>query len=199
MNHLSDFDELLNRYFIMRHGHSQANQQGVIVSHPDNGITQYGLSDNGRAQVAASLQQASAFDSETLIVSSDFRRARETAEMAHAALACNRPVRFEPRLRERDFGEFELGTDDAYAEVWREDIRRPEVRYRGVEIASQVMARVTALIVDYEQKFSGRDILVISHGDALQILQTAFARKPAAAHRSQQHLQTAEIRQLLLP
>ena len=42
MNHLSDLDCLANRYFVLRHGHSLANEEGIIVSHPDHGVGGYG-------------------------------------------------------------------------------------------------------------------------------------------------------------
>ena len=61
------------------------------------------------------------------------------------------------------------------------------------------MQRVTAMVSEYEEKLSGVTLLLVSHGDALQILQTAFSRQDASRHRLQQHLETAEIRRLRLP
>jgi len=61
-----------------------------------------------------------------------------------------------------------------------------------------VMARVTTMVCEYEEKNSGVTILLISHGDALQILQTAFSQQDASEHRRQQHLETAEIREISL-
>jgi hypothetical protein len=60
------------------------------------------------------------------------------------------------------------------------------------------MSLVTELIVGLEQRFVDTILLLVSHGDALQILQTAFAGRDASEHRQLQHLQTAEIRPLLL-
>ena len=198
MNHLMAFTHLENCYFAMRHGHSMANQQGIIVSHPDNGRNNYGLSELGRRQVKASLQQNNHLDANTVIVSSDFKRATETAGIAFDKLACGIPICEEPRLRERDFGELELAADDSYNEVWQCDEVNPDSRFRGVESVNQVMARVSAVVADYESQYSGATLLFISHGDALQILQTAFARLDASTHRQLDHLQTAEIRQLLM-
>jgi len=60
------------------------------------------------------------------------------------------------------------------------------------------MQRVTALICDYEQKYEGATMLLISQESALQILLTAFSKQDASEHRRQQHLETAEIRELSL-
>lgn len=198
MNHLSSLDRLANRYFAMRHGHSVANRQGIVVSHPDNGCAGFGLSEQGVAQVQASLQRDNQLDDSTIIVSSDFSRALETAAMVQRALASPAPIDIDTRLRERYFGALELGPDSAYSEVWQRDARNPGSDMHGVESADRVMARVTGLIIDLERRFSGASLLLVSHGDALQILQTAFARQPASAHRQLQHLQTAEIRPLSL-
>jgi len=198
MNHLLSIERLNNRYFAMRHGHSLANQQGIIVSHPENGRDNYGLSERGREQVRTSLRQNNQLDAKTVVVTSDFKRARESAGIAFELLACKVSICDEPRLRERHFGELELASDDSYDQVWQQDEVNPDSRVKDVESVNQVMARVTSVIADYENQYSAATILLVSHGDALQILQTAFARLDASTHRQLEHLHTAEIRQLLL-
>ena len=198
MNHLSNYADLSNDYYVMRHGHSLANQQGLIVSHPVNGCGGFGLSERGREQVRASLQHNDLLDADTIILSSDFSRAVESATIAADLLDCSVGVEIDLRLRERDFGELELGPDSAYASVWEQDEQDADGLFRAVESANQVMARVTGLILDLEQRHVDATLLLVSHGDALQILQTAFAGRDASAHRQLQHLQTAEIRPLLL-
>jgi len=198
LNYLSSLDRLSNRYFAMRHGHSLANQQGIIVSHPDHGCDGFGLSEQGRAQVVASLRQETRLDESSIIISSDFSRALETAAIVQQKLGCQTPTETDIRLRERNFGELELGPDSAYQAVWRQDALDPEGNFRAGESANQVMARVTALIVELERRHANATLLLVSHGDALQILQTAFARRDASEHRQLQHLQTAEIRLLSL-
>jgi probable phosphoglycerate mutase len=198
MNHLLSIERLNNRYFAMRHGHSLANQQGIIVSHPENGRDNYGLSERGREQVRTSLRQNNQLDAKTVVVTSDFKRARESAGIAFELLACNVSICEESRLRERHFGELELASDDSYDQVWQQDEVNPDSRVKEVESVNQVMARVTSVIADYENQYSAATILLVSHGDALQILQTAFSRLDASTHRQLEHLHTAEIRQLLL-
>jgi broad specificity phosphatase PhoE len=63
-----------------------------------------------------------------------------------------------------------------------------------VESVNQVMSQVTELIVGLEQRFVDAILLLASHGDTLQILQTAFAGCDASTHRQLQHLHTADIR-----
>ncbi len=198
MSHLLHLKHLSNRYFVMRHGHSIANHEGIIVSHFENGLADYGLSERGEVQVTETMLADEQLDLDTLVISSDFRRARETAKIVHGLLKCHTPICFDVRLRERYFGELELSSDSSYAEVWREDKTNPENRFRGVERADEVMERVTALVSEYEKEMMDATLLLVSHGDALQILQTAFSKQSASRHRHQKHLETAEIRQLIL-
>jgi broad specificity phosphatase PhoE len=198
LNRLIKLKFLSNRYFVMRHGHSLANLQGIIISHPKNGIKDYGLTDQGVLQVNETGKVVVELDQNSLIISSDFKRARESAEIMHRLLDCDSSVVIDRRLRERYFGELELGPDNAYQAVWREDQVDPDNNLGGVESPNQVMQRVTALVSEYEEIMSGRTLLLISHGDALQILQTAFSKQVASRHRQQQHLNTAEIRELIL-
>ena len=199
LNHLLNLKNLYNRYFAMRHGHSLANQQGVIVSHPENGIQGYGLSERGVLQVTQTMQSGNQLDAKTLIITSDFKRASGSAAIVHQYLECESEIFFDVRLRERNFGDLELTADSNYGSVWEQDQTDPDNHFRGVESANQVMQRVTALVFEYENKISGKTLLLISHGDALQILQTAFLKEDASRHRAQMHLDTAEIRQLALP
>ena len=198
MNYLLEIEQLANRYFAMRHGHSLANAQGIIVSHPENGCDGYGLSKLGQMQVKRNLRQDRRLGADTLIVSSDFKRARESAEIAHSVLNCRVSLCTESRLRERNFGELELTEDSGYDDVWREDAINPDSQLRGVESVNQVMTRVSLVVTELEDRYSDVSILLISHGDALQILQTAFGRQDASSHRQLEHLQTAEVRQLTL-
>jgi broad specificity phosphatase PhoE len=65
----------------MRHGQSKANLKEIIISHPENGLLEkYGLTELGRQQARQSAA-SSPLTKDTLILSSDFSRARQTAEI----------------------------------------------------------------------------------------------------------------------
>src|SRR5512144_204952 len=100
---------LRNSYYALRHGRSVANDEELIVSHPDQGVPEYGLSEEGRRQVAESVAEAmrrGLLDENTLVVTSDFARARQSAGIA-AELLGARTIIVTPRLRERFFGKWE--------------------------------------------------------------------------------------------
>jgi probable phosphoglycerate mutase len=200
MNYLRDLQHLQNTYFVLRHGRSLANDQNLIVSHPDVGVPGYGLSEEGRRQVAGAIAEAirdHVLDQTTVVVSSDFARTRETAEIAGTLLG-TRDIILTPLLRERFFGAWEQQHNSNYQHVWDADVLDGAHKHGDVESTQEVLSRTTSLIRDLEQQYSGRNILLVSHGDALQILQTAFERVDASRHRLLPHLETGQIRRLSL-
>jgi glucosyl-3-phosphoglycerate phosphatase len=197
MDHLSGMDRLANRFSVMRHGQSKANAVGLIVSRIENDRRgDYGLSELGRQQALAAARGCG-LPTDTLICSSDFSRARQTAEIVRAHLGATDVVVTEA-LRERCFGEWEGSAASNYARVWAADETNPNGADGSVESAAAVLDRTTALIEDLERGYSGRDILLVSHGDPLQILQAGFLRIDPSRHRSLIALETAEIRRLRL-
>jgi probable phosphoglycerate mutase len=196
VNHLASLPSLRNRYFALRHGESLANRAGIIISDPQVGVPEYGLTETGRQQVYRSLQQQPGPDHRTQIYSSDFRRARETAMIVQEVLATTRPMAYSPALRERYFGAWEHTATAHYARVWAEDQRNPWHDTNAVESAAAVLDRTTALVLTLEQTFQDQTILLVAHGDVLQILQTGFHKLSPACHRHLPHLQPAELREL---
>lgn len=195
MNHLCGVDHLANRFSIMRHGQSNANARDVIVSRIENDQRgDYGLSDLGRQQALAAARGCG-LPANTVICSSDFSRARQTAEIVRAHLGAPTVVIAEA-LRERCFGDWEGSATGNYARVWAADETNPCHADGNVEPTAAVLDRATAFIVDMERRYSGRDILLVSHGDTLQILQAGFLRMNPSQHRSLPALKTAEIRRL---
>jgi len=196
MNHLNGVGRLANRFRVMRHGQSKANEAGVIVSRIETDREgDWGLSELGQRQALAAAERCG-LPADTVICSSDFSRALQTAEIMRAHLGAP-AVTIAEALRERCFGDLEGTPAGNYARVWQADngdAGHPE----DVESAAAVLDRTTTLIADLEQRYSGCDILLVSHGDTLQILQAGFLRVDPAGHRRLPHLDTAEIRLLEL-
>lgn len=185
-----------NQYFFTRHGKSLANELGIILSDPREGTTDFGLTEEGReqARVSADMAQASGvLDATALIVSSDFTRARETAEIIAEVLGVPDIVLSE-KLRERYFGNWEKQHNRHYQDVWDRDQYDSSHTEENVESVDAVRERTASLVKELEERHGGRNIVLVSHGDALQILQTVFENVPGSAHRSIKHLDTAEIR-----
>jgi glucosyl-3-phosphoglycerate phosphatase len=197
VNHLSGLDRLANRFSVMRHAQSKANAAGVIVSRIENDRQgDYGLTEDGRQQALAAAHGCG-LPADTVIYASDFARARQTAQVIRAFLGAPQVV-FAEALRERCFGDWEGSAVANYARVWAADESDPGHTDGNVESAAAVLDRATAFVARLERRHSGRDILLVSHGDTLQILQAGFSGVDPSRHRGLPHLGTAEIRQLRL-
>jgi len=217
MNELSRLERLANRYYGMRHGESKANVAGLIVSRIETDRSgDYGLSERGRLQAEEAARRCGLSD-RTVIRSSDFARAWQTAQIVRMRIGAA-DVIAAPALRERDFGELDGSPVTGYRRVWAADeADRTDEAGRtdgagqadasapyapspaGVEPVTAVLDRAHALIAELEREHSGRDILLVSHGDTLAILQAGFLGIPPAGHRSVPPFGTAEIRPLRRP
>ncbi len=203
MNHLQNFFRLNNRYFALRHGHSQANAQGIIISDPEAGISGYGLTERGEQEVRSSVMAAirgsirGCLSGNCIIYSSDFKRTSETAAIAQTLLRAKR-LEHTPQLRERFFGAYEGKDASNYQIVWGLDAKwphRPEPNDH-IESADDVLERVTGLVYDLERTLTREHILFVSHGDPIHILQTAFDNAPLGEHSIHKPFETAELREL---
>lgn len=200
INHLVSFTALKNRYFVQRHGESTTNVEVLIRSDPAlSGTDEYPLTAMGVHQAEKSAQQALSsgkLGASAIIVSSGFKRTRQTAEITREVLGAP-SVTVSDHLRERYFGKWDGTPVKDYHIVWTEDKIAALDPSSGVETVGQVLDRTTALVASLETKYSGQNILLVSHGDTSTILQTAFEKIPAEQHPELPHLGLGEIRELV--
>ncbi|CAK9315469.1 unnamed protein product [Citrullus colocynthis] len=175
---------LRNRYWILRHGKSIPNEKGLIVSSIENGILpEYQLAPEGVGQAHLAgeqflkeLKENSISLENVRICYSPFSRTIHTAKVASSVL--NLPFegpqcKMMENLRERYFGpSLELLSHNKYAEIWALDEEDPFKRPEGGESVADVASRFAKAILQIESLFQGCAILVVSHGDPLQIFQT---------------------------
>ncbi|KAL5562362.1 hypothetical protein UlMin_032109 [Ulmus minor] len=178
---------LRNRYWVLRHGKSIPNEKGLIVSSMENGTRpEYELASEGvnQARLAGELFQKELKENNigvenVRICYSPFSRTTHTARVVASVL--NIPFegpqcKVVEDLRERYFGpNFELKSHDKYPEIWdldeKDAFRRAE---EGGECVDDVVSRLANAMKTMEEQFQGCAILVVSHGDPLQILQTVL-------------------------
>ena len=189
---------LNNCYVVWRHGESEANKAGIIVSHPENGVKSFGLTSAGRNQVRAEVLHAALsglVDNDVLLYCSPFLRCVETAEEIAYCLGINE-INVRNELQERNFGELEGRPKPYYQTVYALDRIHPEHRSFGVEGVGDVLARVTGLVRELEYTHIARTIVLVTHADVGEILQTAFMGLQPQEHRNLPKLRNAEPREL---
>ena len=136
-----------------------------------------------------------------VVISSDFKRAKETAKIIHQHFQVKAPLRLERSLRERNFGELNLTEATNYQRVWAHDAQDPNHTVFGCESVMSVFSRTSALIESLEAKYKnkGQLILLISHGDTLQVSLTAYAGIAPECHRTLDHLDNCDVKELVRP
>jgi broad specificity phosphatase PhoE len=165
-----------------------------------------------------------------VILSSDFLRAKETAEAVLQAVRYHNneiissrigvnkggddeesriipiyqnDVIYDLRLRERSFGNCDGTADQNYAAVWAQDVKDSSLEPLGAESVHSVRRRVTDCVVEWNDRLVQEQsdpclVVLVAHGDVLQILQTAFEKLPGTMHRTIPHLDTATLQVLQL-
>ena len=221
-----DVPSLQHSFYALRHGRSLANEEGIVCSNPEIAVEQFGLSFEGAqqatqiagGQVLEAFRRDGPYDALCLL-SSDFLRARQTAEhvkdvleaavrsglLQRNPLYCGDVILLK-RLRERWFGDFDMKSDQNYEKVWEQDAVDPCHTENGVESAASVAQRASACVRDWDRKLSeefGSDarlmVVCVAHGDVLQMLQTCFEQVDVSRHRELPHLETAQLRALHVP
>lgn len=187
--------QTINRYYIMRHGESLANRRGIIVSAPENALDDYGLTTRGSEQVMQAALNTR-LDRDTLVVSSDYKRALETAEIMKSVIDTIPAIEINTNLRERDFGDYELCDHSLYEKVWQHDITHPNKVRNSVETVKNTLARGLDVIRSLDKQYKNKTILLVGHGDGLQMLLAHYQNINPRFHRSLSGLGNADIRSL---
>lgn len=166
---------------IIRHGETTWNREGRVQGHLDSPLTPEGL-----AQAAACAERLQSEGIEH-IVASDLQRVRHTAEILTSAM--NLPTRYEPALRERNYGvgegktyaEIEALFPDAFSGTRSTD---PEFAIEGGESRRQFHERVTGVLKSIVEEHVGKRILIVTHGGVLGVVYRWLNDLPvASAHK----------------
>lgn len=150
-------------------------------------LPQYGLAPAGFAQAKLAGElflkdfQGTGIPADNLrIYSSPFSRTRQTAEAVIEVLEAkglHPTIKFVEDLRERYFGPpLELQSHEHYSEIWDIDAKDPLIGPEGGESAADVARRTSNTIATIDKEVQGCAVLIVSHGDPLQILQTIIAQ-----------------------
>jgi isoleucyl-tRNA synthetase len=155
-----------NRYFTMRHGRAQNNELNILNSDPKRELH---LTEDGKESVRKS---AEAFKEKVdLIFVSPFMRTRETAEIVREALGLTPESIIEDvRLSEMDFGEFDGRSVDDYHKLYPNTPQEFDKHPSGGENEKDVKKRVASFLYEIEKKYSNKNILIVSHGDPVWML-----------------------------
>lgn len=160
-----------NRYIMMRHGEAQNNVQNKINSNPAT-RNKYPLSLKGRMEVEKTAKKLALLGVD-IIVASDFRRTRETAEIVAKSVGIKK-VLLEKKFREVNTGIFDgkKGSDyqTFFSSLLEKFVKKPP---KG-ETLRNVAKRVYEGIASLEEKYDRKNILIVSHEYPIWMMETVM-------------------------
>ena len=150
----------------IRHGETEWNAAGRIQGQTDISLNEIGIRQ-AHALADRLRSEDRVWDA---VVSSDLKRARETARILADALGLPL-LPPDPRIRERSFGLAEGTTEEERLMRWGADWRSQDI---GQESDEEVRKRTLAFIDDWRSARPDIRLLVVSHGSVLAVLLRAL-------------------------
>jgi broad specificity phosphatase PhoE len=170
----------MGKLIMIRHGESEGNRDRRFTISPEVPLT-----DLGREQARAAAARIARRFAPTRVISSPFRRARQTSEIIAAELGL--PIEVVDDLHERDLGALKGESYDLLREMVKQDPRydatqgwlwRPE---RG-ESYEDVRQRVVAAIEGIRSRYPAEELIVVSHGGVMLSMWAHVMGKWEKAH-----------------
>lgn len=156
-----------NTYTLMRHGEAYSNVKGVASVFVDS---EDHLTEEGKEQVE---KQCKALKKQNfdLVFASDFVRTRETLEILkeHLGLSDDQIV-FDERLREVNLKSFEGKTWKEHHDHYGDAEKYFTESRDGDETYYEVKERAGEFLYEVDEKYEGKNILVISHHLVLMLM-----------------------------
>ena len=157
-----------NNIFLVRHGESKKNTPIELCAHSKESSDKYPLTQKGQKQAEAEAKKfPEKFD---IIITSPFLRAKQTAKIFQVQNPNAKIIEAEG-IQEFYGGDAKDGFDEktiAEEVKWRKSLKRKftiYTKYPGNgESYWQMFERVKKSVKEYDQKFRGKNILLVSHG-----------------------------------
>lgn len=156
-------------FYLMRHGETEYNKKGLIS--PEKDIPDH-LTPDGRFQVK---EAADKLDSELgssnidVIVASPFVRTRETVTIMSEILGVPRSaIVFDDRLSEVHVDALKGRPWEEYSNLFKDRDEAYVKNVDGIENLSHVRARVGEVLYELNEKYKGKNVLIVSHGTPLK-------------------------------
>lgn len=157
--------KLNNKYYILRHGQSLSNRRHIIDCLPRKGY--FPLTKKGRKQAEESAKRLKNKHID-LIFTSDFLRAKQTAEIVERQLKIK--PKLDKRLREYNMGVFNGKLVLDFPKFLEKELMRFKKKPEKGESYFEIMKRIYGFLKDINKKYKNKNILIISHQVPLTLL-----------------------------
>ncbi len=160
-----------NNFFIARHGEADHNINGKIASGPEKGKLIVRLTKEGVKQVEKTAQELKKQKID-VIYCSPYNRTKQTAKII--AKATGAKIIIDKRLSELNTGVFNGGLVADYEKFFKKSIDKFLQTPPGGESLNDVRKRMILAIKAINEAHTNKNILIVSHGDPLWVLEGAL-------------------------
>ena len=162
-----------NNYFILRHGHTDYTANLIDTVYPKSTHFKLGITEQGKEDVKKLIPifKEKKID---LIFASDYLRTQVTSKIIADALSIE--IVSDKRLRDINLGVYAgRKKKEYYSNLTIKEMfeKGPE----GGESWIDCVNRIENLIKDIEKQYQNKNILIVSHGDPLWLLEKGIAQK----------------------
>ncbi len=156
-----------NKYFIMRHGETECNIRGEVSDTVNNDDK---LTKLGREQVLNSVKGLKKKNIDLIIIS-PFVRTKETVDILALEMDFNKDnILFDDRLHEMSVPMYEGKKWEDYHNDYPKSVENFYKAPEGNESYEDVRRRSMSFLYDIEKKYSGKNILIITHGSPVWLM-----------------------------
>jgi len=193
---------LKNRYFLLRHGKTihQAEKKDIIYNYPDDNpgcvLLEQGIKE---VQLAGEILKGKDID---LIFSSDILRTRQTVKIVAELINYDiEKIVYDKRLRDINWGIFGgKSKEKAWAYYDNDMMKKFEQGVPQGESWNQCKERMIEVLKEIEDNFENKNVLIVSHGDPLWLLEGYMRGKSneelILQENKKESIKTGEIREI---
>jgi isoleucyl-tRNA synthetase len=172
LDDLAKLSTAKNQYYFLRHGEADSNVLNIVSSFPEK--FEIGLTEKGKKEIEKAVKELKK-EGIDMIISSPLNRTKQTAEVVSKALGIK--YKIDERLAEYDFGRLNGATVEEFEKEVGNHAGKFKNSPEGGETLVDVRSRVFSLVKELEENNKGKNILFISHGDPLWVLQAMMEGK----------------------
>lgn len=193
---------LKNRYFLLRHGKTihQAEKKDIIYNYPDDNpacvLLEQGIKE---VQLAGEILKGKNID---LIFSSNILRTRQTVKIVAELINYNlEKIVYDKRLRDINWGIFGGKSKEKVWAYYNNDMMKQfEQGVPQGESWNQCRERMAEVLKEIEDNFENKNVLIVSHGDPLWLLEGYIKGKSneelILEENKKESIKTGEIREI---
>lgn len=161
-----------NNFFLVRHGEGTANVADIIASGPEKGGHISKLTSRGikQSENVAKILSRKKID---VIYSSPYKRTVDTAEIV--AKKTSAKVIFDKRLGELDCGTYNWRSIKDFRGLFQNTAERFVKTPPGGENLNDLRKRVSDFMLEVNEKYIGKNIVIVSHGNPIWMMETVAA------------------------